>query len=98
MPPEHWALFESCQPYLETNEFLFTHANYLPDEPISETDGYQLRWALFEPEEMRPHQSGRTVVVGHTEQRNSEILDLEFAICIDTACWRHGWLLSLIHI
>lgn len=42
---------------------------------------------LFEPEEMRPHQSGRTVVVGHTEQRNSEILDLGFAICIDTACW-----------
>ena len=95
IPPEHWALLESCQPYLETDEFLFTHANYLPDIPISRTDEYQLRWALFEPEEMRPHQSGRTVVVGHTEQRNSEILDLGFAICIDTACWRHGWLTAL---
>ena len=95
IPPEHWALFESCQSYFEIGEFLFTHANYLPDLPISETDEYQLRWALFEPEEMRPHQSGRTVVVGHTEQRNSEILDLGFAICIDTACWRHGWLTAL---
>ena len=95
IPPEHWSLLESCQPYFETDEFLLTHANYLPDVPISQTDEYQLRWALFEPEEMRPHQSGRTVVVGHTEQRNSEILDLGFAINIDTACWRHGWLTAL---
>ncbi len=95
IPPEHWSLLESCQPYFETDEFLLTHANYLPDHAISQTDEHQLRWALFEPEEMRPHQSGRTVVVGHTEQRNSEILDLGFAICIDTACWRHGWLTAL---
>ena len=54
IPPEHWSLLESCQPYLETDEFLFTHANYLPDVPISQTDEYQLRWALFEPEEMGP--------------------------------------------
>jgi serine/threonine protein phosphatase 1 len=95
IPPEHWALIESCRPFFETDEFILTHANYLPDRPISEQDEYQLRWALFEPEEMIPHMSGKTVVVGHTEQRNSEILDLGFAICIDTACWRHGWLTAL---
>ncbi len=44
---------------------------------------------------MRPHFSGKPVFVGHTEQRNSEILDLGFAACIDTACWRHGWLTAL---
>ena len=56
---------------------------------------HQLRWALFEPAEMHPHVSGKPVIVGHTEQENSEILDLGFAVCIDTACWRHGWLTAL---
>ena len=47
------------------------------------------------PETIRPHHSGKTVIVGHTEQRDGEILDLGFAICIDTACWKHGWLTAL---
>lgn len=95
IPAEHWALLDSCQPYLETDDFIFTHANYHPEAPMSEQDGHQLRWGLFEPDVMHPHQSGKTVIVGHTEQKNSEILDLGFAVCIDTACWRHGWLTAL---
>ena len=59
---------------------------------MPEQASYQLRWALFEPEDIQPHISGKTVVVGHTEQKDSEILDLGFAICIDTGCWRYGWL------
>lgn len=92
IPPEHWQLLESCLPYYETDDFILTHANYSPELPMEEQAPYQLRWALFEPEEMRPHESGKTVIVGHTEQKNSEVLDLGFAICIDTACWRYGWL------
>ncbi len=95
IPPRHWALLDSCVPYLETDDFIITHANYRPDVPMSEQDGHLLRWGLFEPAEMQPHQSGKTAIVGHTEQRNSEILDLGFAICIDTACWRHGWLTAI---
>ena len=59
---------------------------------MSEQPGHQLRWALFEPEDMQPHLSRKPVTVGHTEQRNGEVLDLGFAACIDTACWRYGWL------
>jgi serine/threonine protein phosphatase 1 len=95
MPPEHLQLLASCLPYYENDKFILTHANYLPNLRMSEQASFQLRWALFEPEEMRPHESGKTVVVGHTEQSNSEILDLGFAICIDTACWRYGWLTAL---
>ncbi|MEO1971206.1 MAG: metallophosphoesterase [Pirellulaceae bacterium] len=95
IPPEHWALLSSCQPYYETDRFILTHANYRPDLPMAEQKAYQLRWALLEPDEMEPHQSGKTVVVGHTEQKNSEVLDLGFVICIDTACWRHGWLTAI---
>jgi serine/threonine protein phosphatase 1 len=82
-------------PYYETDDVIFTHANYLPELPMAEQPEHQLRWALFDATEMRPHASGKKVIVGHTEQPNSEVLDLGFAACIDTACWRHGWLTAL---
>jgi serine/threonine protein phosphatase 1 len=95
IPQEHWALLDECQPFYETDEFIFTHANYLPDEPMTEQPGYYLRWALFEAAKEQPHFSGKSAVVGHTEQKSGEILDLEFAVCIDTVCWRYGWLTAI---
>ena len=95
VPAEHWDLLASALPYFESDGFILTHANYRPDIGMSEQDTSLLRWGLLEPDMMQPHQSGRTVVVGHTEQKNSEILDLGFVICIDTACWRHGWLTAI---
>lgn len=95
IPDRHWEFLGKAVPYYETDDYIFTHANYIPELPMAEQPGHALRWALFEPEEMRPHSSGKPVIVGHTEQPNSEILDLSFAICIDTACWRHGWLTAL---
>ncbi len=95
IPPAHWALVQSCRSYYETDDFIFTHAGYLPDVPMSDQPDHQLRWALLEADEARPHGSGKTVFVGHTEQHNSEILDLGFLVCIDTGCWRHGWLTAI---
>jgi len=92
IPEKHWALLGSGRPFFETDNFIFTHAGYASDVTMEQQSPHQLRWSLFDPNEMHPHQSGKTVIVGHTEQRNSEILDLGFAICLDTACWRHGWL------
>lgn len=92
---EHWALLDTCVPYFETDDFIFTHANYLADLAMDEQPEYTLRWALFDPPKEQPHFSGKTVVVGHTEQKNAEVLDLGFAICIDTACWKYGWLTAL---
>jgi serine/threonine protein phosphatase 1 len=95
IPREHWALLDACIPYYETDEYIFTHANYLADTPMSEQPEYTLRWALFDPPKERPHFSGKTVIVGHTEQKNAEILDLGFAMCIDTTCWKYGWLTAI---
>ncbi len=95
IPGRHWALLERGRDFYETEDFIFTHANYLSDVPMNLQPEHQLRWALVDPAEMRPHVSGKTVVVGHTEQPDSEVLDLGFAVCIDTACWRHGWLTAL---
>ena len=95
IPAAHWTLLDESRPYYETDDFIFTHANYLPDLPLADQPGYQLRWALFDPAKERPHDSGKTVVVGHTEQKNAEILDLGFARCIDTVCWKYGWLTAI---
>jgi serine/threonine protein phosphatase 1 len=95
VPAEHWELLGRCRPSYEADEAIFTHANYLPDVPLAEQPGRQLRWALFDPQDVHPHASGKPVVVGHTEQRDGEVLDLGFAACIDTACWRYGWLTAL---
>lgn len=91
IPAEHWDLLAQGRPHYETEDFIFTHANYLPESPLAEQPGHQLRWVLFDAEEQRPHCSGKPVVVGHTEQRSGDVLDLGFAACIDTAGWRYGW-------
>lgn len=95
VPAAHWQFLAECLPYYETDDFIFTHANYLPDVAMADQPEHQLRWALFEAGEMRPHISGKKVFVGHTEQADSEVLDLGFVACIDTACWRHGWLTAI---
>lgn len=95
IPASHWALVESCLPYLETDDVIFTHAHYQADLSMNEQPGYELRWALFEPAKLQPHISGKRVIVGHTEQPDSEVCDLGFATCIDTACYKYGWLTAL---
>jgi serine/threonine protein phosphatase 1 len=95
IPADHWALFDTCVQYHETDSFIFAHANYRPDLPMAEQPELSLRWELFDPANQQPHVSGKPVTVGHTEQKNAEILDLGFATCIDTVCSKYGWLTAL---
>jgi serine/threonine protein phosphatase 1 len=95
IPAEHWALLETCVPYYETDEFILTHANFLAHLAMADQPEYSLRWELFDEATKRPHFSGKTVVVGHTEQKDAEVLDLGFAKCIDTVCCKYGWLTAL---
>jgi serine/threonine protein phosphatase 1 len=95
IPEEHWNLIAQCVPFYETSDFIFTHAHYQPELPMSEQSEHELRWTLLDPADIRPHNSGKPVIVGHTEQRDSEVLDLGYVTCIDTACWRYGWLTAI---
>ncbi len=95
IPDDHWELIRSGRPYFETDDAIFTHANYMPDLPMPRQPGRRLRWELFDPAEAQPHISGKPVFLGHTEQRDGEILDLVFAKVIDTACCRYGWLTAI---
>jgi len=95
IPPEHWAFLRACRDFFETDTHIFVHANFDPDLPLAEQETHTLRWQLLEPTDVRCHFSGKTVIVGHTEQKDGEILDLGCVKCIDTACWRYGWLTAL---
>lgn len=95
IPNEHLELIKSSQPYFETQGHFFVHANYDSELPLLLQPEYLLRWSLLEEPYPKPHVSGRRAVVGHTEQRNGEILDLGHVVCIDTYCRGYGWLTAL---
>lgn len=95
IPDDHLEFIRRCRPYYETQTHIFLHANYLADVALEDQPEHVLRWSLFEEPYPEPHCSGKTAVVGHTEQRNGEILDLGHVLCIDTACHSYGWLTAM---
>ena len=95
IPDDHLAFIRGCRDYFESNTHIFTHAGYDADVAMDQQLDYLLRWALLEPPYPTAHCSGKKVVLGHTEQASGDPLDLGHLICIDTACWRHGWLTAM---
>jgi serine/threonine protein phosphatase 1 len=47
-----------------------------------------LQWQFVEPEQLRPHCSGKSVIAGHTPQANGEPLDWGFLKALETDCSR----------
>ena len=95
IPDEHFEFIRRCRPFYETNSHIFVHANYIADLALEEQPEHVLRWSLLEQPYPEPHCSGKTVLMGHTEQRNGEILNLGHALCIDTYCHGYGWLTAV---
>jgi serine/threonine protein phosphatase 1 len=95
IPDEHYGFLESCLDYYETDTHIFVHANYFPDIPMEEQHVAMMRWESLRGMPPGPHDSGKTVIVGHTSQKNGEILDLGHVKCIDTYCYGGGWLTGL---
>jgi serine/threonine protein phosphatase 1 len=52
-----------------------------------------LFWEFFRPQQ--PHESGKTMVCGHTAQRSGWPCVLEHGVCIDTCAYGNGWLTCL---
>ncbi|MFN0051741.1 MAG: metallophosphoesterase family protein [Planctomycetales bacterium] len=94
--PRHLQFIEGCRTFFETERHFFVHANYIPELPLHEHDGFTLRWlSLRQHRPQVPHYTGKTAVVGHTRQLDGEILDLGYLKCIDTGCYKGGWLTGL---
>jgi serine/threonine protein phosphatase 1 len=95
IPVEHYQFLESCLDYYETDTHIFVHANYYQDTPMDEQPVGMLRWESIRDTTPGPHETGKTVIVGHTSQKGGEILDLGHVKCIDTFCHGGGWLTAL---
>jgi len=96
VPAEHWKfLEETCRDYFETDTHIFVHATVYPDLPLENQPELMLFWEFLDKDRPIAHESGKTVVCGHTSQKSGEILDLETAVCIDTYAYGGGWLTCL---
>ncbi len=94
IPESHWRFLRTrLRSYHIAGEYFFVHANAYADLELDEQPDYMLYWESKSVRE--PHQSGRTMICGHTPQRSGVPLDLGHAICIDTAACRGGWLTCL---
>jgi serine/threonine protein phosphatase 1 len=95
IPAEHLRFLENCLPYFETPTHFFVHASYRESLPLPLQPPETLRWESINRRRPGPHVSGKTAIVGHTAQRNGEILDLGHLRCIDTYCYGGYWLTAM---
>lgn len=95
IPASHVAFLRNTRPYYETEAHFFVHANYEATRPLAEQDGAVLRWRSLRESLPGPHISGKTAIVGHTAQKDFEVFDLGYLVCIDTCCYGGGWLTAL---
>ena len=94
IPETHWDFIEhTCLNSWENEDRIFVHANLDPQVPLPQQSDWHLFWQkLTQP---IPHCSGKTMICGHTSQKNGRPLNFGHAICIDTWACGTGWLTCL---
>lgn len=94
IPDAHWEFVaRHCQDWWETDRHLFAHAGAAPDRPMTQQSERALFWDKFV--DPQPHQSGKTLICGHTCQKSGNPVNRGHAICIDTWACGSGWLSAL---
>jgi serine/threonine protein phosphatase 1 len=71
------------------------HANYNPELELSEQPHELLYWMHLHVQFPAAHRSGKMAVVGHTPQKDGNVLDGGHLICLDTYCVGDGWLTAM---
>lgn len=93
IPEKYWDFLDDCLLYYETADHIIAHAGLEPNTFLSEQTTDSLCWLRID--ETEPHMSGKTLICGHTPQRNGKPLRLPHAICIDTHVFGDKWLTCL---
>jgi serine/threonine protein phosphatase 1 len=94
VPAQHWNFLETqLVDYHEIERFIFVHATVLTSLPLDEQTTDALMWEFLPP--AMKHVSGKTVICGHTSQREGEPKVVPGAVCIDTYAYGNGWLTCL---
>lgn len=79
----------------ETDSHFFAHGNYVARKPLANQRWDELRWESLRWRTPGPHVSGKTAVLGHTSNKQGEIVNLGHLVCIDTYCCGGYWLTAL---
>ena len=95
LPDSHAEFYANLGDYYVDGEFFFTHAAYDPKTPLENQPPHMLRWHSLRDGLPGPHLSGKTAIVGHTANREGEILDVGHLRCIDTCCYAGGVLTAV---
>lgn len=94
IPESHWSFIADLLPYYETDDYFFVHANAYPEVALIDQPDYMLYWDhIFETP--AKHESGKTMICGHTSQKSGVPLNFGHAVCIDTFAYGGGWLTCL---
>ncbi len=91
VPKEHWEfLSQRLRRWHATETHIFAHANVNAMLPMPDQADDWLFWRRFE--DSHPHFSGKTLICGHTAQKDGLPRILPGRICIDTWVYGDGWL------
>lgn len=94
VPAAHWHFLQHiCGLSYETPDYIFIHGGIRAEVDPKDEEQERLQWTKLNM--ALPHSSGRTVICGHSAQRDGIIADLGHTICIDTAAGHGGWLTCL---
>jgi serine/threonine protein phosphatase 1 len=94
IPAAHWDFVQHCcVDWWETASHVFVHATLDPRRPLADQTPENLFWQKFDYP--TPHCSGKTLICGHTSQKNGIPLNIGHAICLDTWAYGEGWLTGL---
>ena len=92
VPTEHIDFLRSFDDCVESKTHFFVHANYEPKLPLTQQPRRTLRWTSLKEHLPNPHMSGKMAIVGHTANRDGQVVSLPHLKCVDTYCYGGGWL------
>ena len=95
IPRSHVEFLRQCPSWFEADGHFFVHASYDPRQKLKAQPAELLRWQSLAEGLPAPHRSGKAAVVGHTSQKDGEVLDLGYLRCIDTWAYGTGYLTAL---
>jgi serine/threonine protein phosphatase 1 len=95
IPQNHKDFLTNLLPFYESDTHFVVHANYDPQMRLENQSIEFLRWMKLTERMPRPHFSGKHAIVGHTHNRNGEIVQAPHLTCIDTHCYGGKWLTAL---
>jgi serine/threonine protein phosphatase 1 len=95
VPAEHIDFIRTWGDVHESEGHFFAHGNYLATRPLTTQPWTDLRWQSLKWHTPGAHVSGKTAVLGHTSNKQGQIVNLGHLVCIDTYCCGGYWLTAL---